>query len=208
MKPLPPTPPEERLSAQLKAIAERCQRGSVSVRELLSTMRGSPYLLLTALLSLIFIPPLPLFWLAPLAGLLIALFGLHMTLGLKPIIPKGLLDLQLPRKIFPAVLKATSALLKSIEYLSRPRWRLISRNEFLMNFYGLVIFLTALMLMPPLPIPFLHFFPALTLFILSLGLVERDGVFIILGLLLFFVTVTFFSLLFLGGRNLLEHLFH
>jgi hypothetical protein len=208
VKPLPPTPADERLSAQLKAIADRCRRGSVSVRELLATLRGSPYLLLTALLSLIFIPPLPLFWLAPIAGVIIALFGLHMALGLKPIIPDGLLNLQLPQKVLPSVLKATSVLLRKIEFLSRPRWRLISRNELLMNFYGLVIFLTSLMLMPPLPIPFLHFFPALTLFVLSLGLVERDGVFIILGLILFFVTVTFFSLLFLGGRTLLEHLYH
>ena len=202
-----PTPPEERLSAQLRIIAQRCEKETVSLGELLNALRGSPYLLLTALLSLLFLPPLPLFWLAPIAGIPIALFGLHMALGIKPIIPARLRDLKLPHKTFPLILKATSRMLRTIEFVSRPRWRLLTGSPLLMNLYGIIIMLTALILTPPLPIPFWHFMPALTLFLLSLGLIERDGLFILMGILSFAATLMFVSLLCFYGHKLIERFF-
>ena len=118
-----------------------------------------------------------------------------------------MLELKLPHKIFPAVLKATSRLLRMIEFVSLPRWRLLTAAPLLMNFYGIVILLTAVILCPPLPIPFWHFLPALTLFFLSLGIIERDGVFIVLGLLSFAATISFVSVILFYGHKLIERFF-
>lgn len=201
-----PVPPDDRLSSQLKAVAERCKTESVSVEVLLNTLRGSPYLLLTALLSLPFLTPVPMMGLSMPIGFLIGLFGVYLIFGQKPIVPQNLMEVKIPQKFFPAVLKGTSNLLRGIEVFIKPRWRFFTNTMILWNIYGVLILLSSMLLLLPLPIPFTNFFPALTLLLLSLGLIERDGICILLGVITFFMTLGFFALIFFGGRELLQHL--
>ncbi len=194
----------ERLSTQLKRIADRCVSEEVSVVELLNTIKGSPYLFLSALFSLIFIPPLPLFWLAPLAALVIALVSLQMILGLRGLIPRSVLSLKLPRRIFPTILKATGWLLQKMEYISRPRWLPLTESPILLHLYGFIMLLSAIVLFPPFPIPFWHLLPSLTIFLLSIGLIEQDGLFIVLAILSFMaMLLTLWFLFFYAPHKLL-----
>jgi hypothetical protein len=54
----------------------------------------------------------------------------------------------------------------------------------------------ALALLLPLPIPFTNSFPAWTILLLAAGLLERDGLFILAGYLIFAAGVFYF--IFLG----------
>jgi hypothetical protein len=194
-------PDSARLSAQLKAIAERCRTADVTVGELTQTLKGSPYLILMALLSLPFLTPIPMMGLSTPIGFLFVLFGLRLTFGQKPHVPRCLRTMRLPRNFFPALLKAASSFLRAIETFSRPRWGVFFRAGFLYHLYGLMILIMALLLLPPLPIPYTNFFPALTLVLLSLALMERDGLLLLLGIGVFILTLVFFGFLAWGGHQ-------
>jgi hypothetical protein len=59
------------------------------------------------------------------------------------------------------------------------------------------MFLAALTLLLPLPIPFTNSFPAWTILLIAAGMLERDGWFILAGYIFFAVGVLYF--IFLGG---------
>ena len=55
------------------------------------------------------------------------------------------------------------------------------------------------LLLLPLPVPFSNALPAFTVVLLAAGMLEKDGYFVIAGLLMFVITLIFFGGLFLGG---------
>ncbi len=197
---------QPRLSAQLKDIAQRCREREVTIEEVVQTLKGRPYLLLIALLSLPFLLPIPMFALSPPIGLLFVLFGIRLSLGQTPMVPKRLLAMKLPSKFFPSLLVGASGLLRAIETFSRPRLQFLFRKGFLYNIYGLCILIMAILLMPPLPIPYSNFLPALTLLLFSLAMIERDGVLLLLGGASMMGTLAFFTALVWGSRRALEAL--
>ena len=70
--------------------------------------------------------------------------------------------------------------------------------------HAVLMLLAALALLLPLPIPFTNSFPAWTILLLAAGLLERDGVFILAGYLVFVAGVFYF--VFLGEAT--AHLLH
>jgi hypothetical protein len=65
---------------------------------------------------------------------------------------------------------------------------------------------SGLLLALPLPIPLTNTFPALTIILVAVGALERDGLFFLAGCVMFAVTVAYFSLLAFGGAHALESL--
>jgi len=59
------------------------------------------------------------------------------------------------------------------------------------------IAIAALLLALPLPIPFTNMIPGWAIFLIALGLMERDGLFILAGHLVLFISLAYFALL--GG---------
>jgi hypothetical protein len=195
-----------RLSAQLRDIAQRCREREVTIEEVVQTLKGRPYLLLIALLSLPFLFPIPMVALSSPIGFLFVLFGIRLSLGQTPIVPKRLLTMKLPSKFFPSLLVGASGLLRAIETFSRPRLLFLFRKGFLYNIYGVCILVMAILLMPPLPIPYSNFLPALTLLLFSLAMIERDGVLLLLGGVSMLGTLAFFTALIWGSRQVWETL--
>jgi hypothetical protein len=66
----------------------------------------------------------------------------------------------------------------------------------LVQLHAGLMLLAALVLLLPLPIPFTNSFPAWAILLLAAGLLERDGVFILAGYLVFTAGVFYF--IFLG----------
>ena len=65
---------------------------------------------------------------------------------------------------------------------------------------GLVVVLSALLLMAPLAfLPFSNTLPALAILLLSIGILQHDGVFVLLGYLFLVLTVFYFALIALMG---------
>lgn len=165
------------------------------LREVIFVLRNRAYLLLIVLLALPFIQPVPLPGLSTPLGLAIVLIALRLSLGQKPWLPMKIQRARLPAGFFGRVLSFTARLLRYLESVLRPRWAPLTETALLNQLHAIVLLVSALILLLPLPIPFSNLLPAWAIFLLACGLLERDGLFILLGYVAFAVGTAYFFFL-------------
>ncbi len=189
----------KRLSTELRAVAESIKQTDVSFGELVVQLEGRVYTFLLVILSLPFCQPIALPGLSTPFGVVIALLGLRFTFRQNPWLPKKLLDLRIPKKIFPTILKGSAKLLALLERLLHPRMTWVFDWKATQVLAGLTIFSCGLLLLLPLPIPLSNLMPALTIVLVASAFSERDGLILALGGVVFVATLMFFIAIFLGG---------
>jgi hypothetical protein len=189
-------PPLRKLSEELAELRDRFALRPVTLREVIYTLRGRAYHLLLILLALPFITPIPLPGLSTPFGLAIAFIALRLTLGQRPWLPMKLQRKELPPGFFGKVISVAAWVILRLEKLLRPRLAPLTDSG-LLQLHALMMLLAALTLLLPLPIPFTNSFPAWAILLLAGGLLERDGVAVLLGYVVFVAGVFYF--IFLGG---------
>jgi hypothetical protein len=187
------------LSADLKALAEHFQEGPVRLGEVVDVLHGRGYRLLIVLLCLPFLTPIPLPGYSTVVGVVLALIGFRLALGQKPHLPGGLLNRELPPRLLPKVLRASSRLVGAFERISKPRLRFFYRHAVFQCLGGVLIALCGLKLLLPVPVPMSNFFPGAAAALLAAGSFEEDGVVFLGGLVTFAVSLGYFGLLAFGG---------
>lgn len=190
-----PAVPPRKLSVELADLHALAGERAITLREVIHTLRGRAYLLLVVLLTLPFLQPVPLPGLSTPLGLAIALIALRLALGLRPWLPKKIQRTQLPPGFFGKLLFYTQKLVRLIESALRPRWRVITGARWLRQLHAAIICVCAAVLLLPLVIPFSNTLPGWTIFLLACGLMQRDGLAILLGYVMFAVTVVYFVFL-------------
>jgi hypothetical protein len=196
--------PRPKLSEELGALAKLFQDRQVRVRELVERTRDRGYDLVLILLILPFMTPISLPLLSTPFGLSVTLIGLRMALGQKPRLPQRLLEKELPPRFFPKLLRAASRLLRGLEYFLKPRLAFMRDTFIFQRLTGILIAVSGVYLLLPLPIPLTNFLPALTILLLAAGALERDGAFLIGGWLMFALSSLYFALIAIGGRQAVE----
>ena len=186
-----------KLSVELAALHARAGARAVTLREVIYALRGRAYLLLVILLSLPFIQPVPLPGLSTPLGLAIVLITLRLSLGQRPWLPKKIQRVRLPAGFFGKVMAFTERFIRFLESVLRPRWAWLTGTAVLNQLHAVVMLVSALILLLPLPIPFSNILPAWAIFLLACGLLERDGLFVFLGYVAFAIGAIYFILL--GG---------
>lgn len=122
--------------------------------------------------------PLPLPSASTFLAVPLMLISLHLVLfGESSSWPARLRGFHVSRAAVAAAVRYMAPVLEWVEALSRPRWAGLARRESLV---GLVCLYLSLILF--LPIPLLNAPPAICLALLALGLIQRDGIIIALGL--------------------------
>lgn len=197
MKTRPPLPPPRKLSEELAELHARAAERVVTLREVIFLLRGRAYLLLVLLLALPFLTPIPLPGLSTPFGLAIAAVALRLTLGQRPWLPMKLQRKELPPGFFGRLFAVAERILRFLEKFLRPRLAPLTGTDLLNQLHALLMLAASLVLLLPLPIPFTNSFPAWTILLLAGGLLERDGVAILLGYVVFAAGVFYF--IFLGG---------
>ncbi|HWL17697.1 MAG TPA: exopolysaccharide biosynthesis protein [Opitutus sp.] len=170
-----------KLSEDLGLILHEFEVETVTLREAMAVLKGRGYVLLVMLLALPFSTPIPLPGLSTPFGFIIALIGVRLALGKKPWLPAKLLDTRLPPKLFAKVFAAARTILRGFEYFLRPRLLWLTRPGPLAQVHAIPIVLCAVLLLLPLPIPFSNLLPAFAILLLAAGLLENDGLFILVG---------------------------
>ena len=192
---VPVVVPPRKLSEELADLRARLGAKPMTLREVIHSLRGRAYTLLVILLALPFITPIPLPGLSTPFGLAIAFIALRLALGQRPWLPMKLQRKQLPAGFFDRVFAVAGKVIALLETFLRPRLALISVAGAMLQLHALFILISALVLLLPLPIPFSNSFPAWTILLLGAGMLERDGLFILLGYLVFVLGVFYFILL-------------
>lgn len=179
----PPIAPQDRfrakirLSDMLAAIAADSSRERISIADLLASMdnRAMGALLLIFALPNV-LPTLP--GTSGILGLPLVYLTSQMMLGRLPWLPKFIANRSLARRDFANFVERAEPWLARTEKLLKPRLSLLvhDRSERLI---GALTLLLSVILM--LPIPLGNMLPALAISLFALGLMERDGVWVIAG---------------------------
>lgn len=168
----------DRLSAILMAIARGQHRERISIADLLSALEHRA---IGALMFIFAVPnaiPVPPGVSAVLGAPLIFL-SFQLMIGRRAWLPRIITERSLSRIDFEKVVDLAAPWLAKAERLMRPRHEFLARPpaEYVV---GLVCLILSIILF--LPIPLGNMLPAFTICVLSLGVLERDGLWIGFGL--------------------------
>jgi len=199
-----PTPPK--LSEELGTIMRHFEVEVVTLREVMSVLKGRGYVLLMLLLSLPFATPLPLPGVSTPLGLLIALIAARLALEKHPWIPARMLDAPLSGKLYLRLFAAATRIIRAIEYFLRPRMAWLTSTRIHLQVHALAIVISSAMLLLPIPLPFSNTLPAWSVLLVSAGLLERDGLFILGGYLFLVLAAGYMFLVGLFGMEGVEML--
>ncbi|NLF17197.1 MAG: exopolysaccharide biosynthesis protein [Lentisphaerae bacterium] len=163
-------------------------------------------LLFAMILTLVFMIPVSIPGVSTVFGAAILLIGICRLFGQNLWLPRRLAERLLPAERLRAALCQGRTWLRRLERISRPHrlHRLAGGGLVgLGNNAGMI--LGAVLLMAPFGlIPFSNTLPALALLLLALGLLQRDGVCILLGHLSNLATMAYFAVLLIGGTAALR----
>lgn len=188
-------PSPRKLSVELAELRDQAAERAVTLREVIHALQGRAYLLLVLLLALPFITPIPLPGLSTPFGLAILLVAARLSLGQKPWLPMKLQRKELPAGFLRKLFAGAERVLRFLEKFLRPRLTLLTDTPLLAQLHAVLLLVAALVLLLPLPIPFTNSFPAWTILLLAAGLLERDGLFILAGYVVFAAGVLYFVFL-------------
>jgi len=197
---------ENRLSQELQGLQAHFAGQELCLGEIVAHLKGRAYLLLLILFSLPFLTPIPLPGLSTPFGALIALIALRLSLGQTPWIPQWIQRRRVPQNLFLRVLAVTTRLIGWLERFLRPRQAWVVEGPLPRAVHCLLIFVAALVLLLPLPIPLTNTFPAWVILLAAGGLLERDGLASLAAYVVFAVGVLYFIFLGEAATHLVEAL--
>jgi hypothetical protein len=128
------------------------------------------------LLALVPSPGLPVGFI--LGGTVIVIVTRMMIRGGDVALPSFVASRRLPRTLLDAVLRRTIPLLRRIEKRMRPRFAHLSSGAGA-TIAGIMIVVQGMIL--AFPVPFGNAFPGAAIVVLTLGLLRRDGVYVLAG---------------------------
>jgi len=194
------------LGEQLATIISNLPEDQLTLGELLAVFGDEGLLLLTMLLTLVFLIPVSIPGVSTVFGAAILLVGISRLSGRPLWLPAKLRNKALPAHRLRPGLSGGMVWVQRLEKISRPhRLRLFveGRAQDLVNNLGFI--LAALLLMAPFGfVPFSNTLPALALLFYAVGLIQRDGGAMLLGHLANVGTIIYFGIL-IGGGGVAVH---
>jgi hypothetical protein len=167
------------LTRVLIELASDTTKDRIAIQDVIDALGEQAAPALTLLLALPNIVPVPPGTSAILGAPLLFLTA-QLALGLRPWLPKVIAQRSMRREDFAALVRRITPWLAKAEGLLKPRLQLLVAPGF-RHLVGIVCLLLASVLF--LPIPLGNMLPALAICLLALGLLERDGLWILAGLI-------------------------
>jgi hypothetical protein len=167
----------DRLSAILTAIAEAEDRDRISIGDLLEALKRRALGALMFIFAIITALPMPP-GVSAVVGAPLVFLSAQLMLGMNAWLPRIITDRSLSRVDFHRVVKAASPWLARAEGIMKPRFEFLAKRP-AVYFAGFVTFVMSLLVL--LPIPGANMAPSIAICIIALGLLERDGIWIVLG---------------------------
>jgi len=171
------------LSEKIKKIIGKIPDKNLTLSEVVYLLGNDGLLLFAAMLTIIFLIPVSI------PGFSTVFGGIIFFIGISNLFNKGLwLPNSMKIKTIPSE-KLRDALYKGLKWInflekiSKPhRFSLLISNKIACQINGFLILIGSILLMIPLGlVPFSNTIPALIILFLSIGIIQKDGIIIILG---------------------------
>lgn len=194
------------LGEQLRAALRMLPGTRLTLGTLLEVFGDEGLLLLCALLCVVFLIPVSIPGVSTVFGAAMLMVGVSRLFGRELWLPRRLRERALPTERILAALDRGLVWVNRLERISRPHrlTRLAGgRGADLVN--NLAFISAVLLLMAPFGlIPFSNTLPALAVLLYAIGMIQRDGLAILLGHAMQLATLAYFALL-IGGGGLALH---
>jgi hypothetical protein len=190
------TPP--RLSADLRDLLRETAGRSMTLGELEQILKGRGFGMFLLLLALPFTFPIAVPGLSVPFGIVIMLIGLRIAAGRKPWLPAFILRREIKYAVLEKIVHLGLKLSTKLEKVVKPRMHFLQRWPGMINLIGLGIASGGLLLSLPLPplIPFSNTIPAFAVLFLTAGMIERDGLLVLVGHCVNVAAWIYFSVMF------------
>ncbi|QBE62346.1 exopolysaccharide biosynthesis protein [Pseudoduganella lutea] len=189
------------ISQRIRALVRSLPPTGITLSELIHRVGDDGLLLLTALLTLVFLIPVSIPGVSTVFGAAILLIGLSRLFQRELWIPARLKHKTIGTRKLRPVLRKALPWLQKIERVSRPNrisWLVAKGPVERMNDASLILG-AVLLMMPFGMIPFSNTIPAVAVLFLAIGLLQRDGVCVLLGYISNVATIVYFGVLITGG---------
>lgn len=190
----------------LELLVAKSRGEQVLISDILSDLNYRSHGLIILLLSVPFVVPMPIMGLSTLFGGVMMISAVSIMSGLSPWIPKRWRNRSVPRETLVRLMNRSEKMAVRLERYVRPRMLSFSKSPFWVRIHGLMILIAAIILALPSP-PGGNVLPGAATFILAIGLVEEDGLFLALGYLLTFVNIVLVTLIVVYGLDWLMSFF-
>ena len=174
------------LSEDLKGLLVESDGKGLTVGQILAALRERGHAVVLLILTLPFLFPIPTMGLSAPAGFVIGLFGFTLVIGRQPWMPGFFKRRQLSHEAVEKLVQ------KAVKWSDRLQKLLKPRMQFMLwpgvnIILGLSLIILGFIMALPLPIPFTNAIPAFGIILILLGIIERDGLFVLAGQLLTFL---------------------
>ena len=196
-----------RLSTDLENLHARLQGAPLTLAELKRSLEDRGSAMLLVLLALPFCA-IAIPGLSTPFGIAICVIGACLVAGREPWLPRFIMRQRLSTKWSSQLLTGAAKVAREIEKFVRPRLAFLHTGPGMRRLIGLAIMIAGLALMLPLPIPFSNAIPSWAILFLAIGMMEKDGLCVLLGHLMAIATWVFIGVTsafaIAGFRSLLD----
>ena len=206
-----PNPPESKqrrkkdgstagcLSTEIQALLKNADGAPMTFGAILDSFPSRSHAMLLAFLSFPLCLPIGIPILTTLLGPAVALVALFLIFGKAPWLPRRLRTKSVPYARLETAIQKLLKTLDRFEHWLHPRLLTLSENSHFIRIHACTILVLALVVSLPLPVLFANLVVALPIFLIALGLLERDGYFIVAGYVAVLPAIAFYTgLIFLG----------
>jgi hypothetical protein len=194
-----------RASTIISALVERGEKQPLRVRDLLDALHERAFGMAILIFVLPNTPPMPgIPYVSSLTGIPICLFALQLIFGMhRPWLPSGVARREIPQRRIRMVWSKILPAFMRVEKYVRPR-NLALTSQFAERLLAVVIFAFGFIM--TLPIPAGNLLPAWAIALLALGMMERDGRLVIIGLVASIIAFAWIAALLIAGEQVFQWL--
>lgn len=152
----------------------------ITLGKIVEQIEGESLLILCLISILPFMQPIPIPGLSSILGLIILMQGIGLMIWQKPLLTQKMKKVVISHDRFETIYTAAvkfSIFTSKLSAFKHP----FARSRLSHIFCGLAIVISAAFLSLPLPLPLSNFIPALSIFLVCVGLLEEDLVLILIG---------------------------
>jgi hypothetical protein len=197
-----PDPEIIHASKILRNLLEGSTDKSFTVEKIVQSLGGNSAFGMSLLtFSIPEVLPIPVPGISALVAVPTGIIAAQMAAGKEQLVlPKFLLKRKIPRKALATAIRAIMPFLEKAERYVKPRWQW-AVHPVSKRFIGVFILILALVI--AIPVPGTNMPPAIAIFLISLGLIEKDGKLIALGILVGIAAIALIGGVFFGILSLL-----
>lgn len=174
--------------------------GSITIKQIFSILSGKGYAALLILFSFPFCLPIQIPGFSTPFGIILVFLGLRVAFGQRLWWPKWILNKSLTSERVEKLVNKVTRIMQWLGKFLHPRFQFLTKESHLHRLHGLIVAILAVFLSLPLPIPFTNMLAAIPILCMGLGLLEDDGVFILIAYALALLCMGLFLGLFLVGK--------